>query len=232
MFPFFYDPTFALILPALAFAFWAQRKVKSAYREYSEVYTRSRTTGAQVARAILNGNGMSDVAVNPVAGELSDHYNPADRTVNLSEGIYGQTSIASLAIAAHECGHALQHKQGYKAMEWRAKLVPAANIGSWAAFPLFFVGMFIGKSTGVLIMDIGIGLFAAALMFHLVTLPVEFDASRRALAVLEGSQFLARDEMDGARKVLRAAAFTYVASATMAATQLIRLLILRNMADD
>ena len=232
MFPFFFDPTMIMVLPALALAFWAQWKVKSAYREYSEIYSSKRTTGAQVARAILNANGLSNVAVNPVAGELSDHYNPADQTVNLSEGIYHKTSIASLAVAAHECGHAIQHKQGYKAMEWRAKLVPAANIGSWAAFPLFFVGMLIGPGTGVIFMDLAIGLFGAALLFHLVTLPVEFDASRRALVILEGGQFLAGREIQGARAMLRAAAWTYVASATMALMQLLRLLILRNMADD
>ncbi len=131
MFPFFYDPTFIMILPALALAIWAQWKVKSAYREYREVRTQQGVTGARVARAILNANGLRNVTVKPASGELSDHYNPQDGTVNLSQDIYNGTSIASLAIAAHEVGHAIQHAKDYKPLVWRAKLVPAANIGSW-----------------------------------------------------------------------------------------------------
>ena len=221
-----------MILPALALAIWAQWKVKSTYREYSRVDTQQGITGARVARTILNANGLQNVSVKSTPGELSDHYNPQDETVNLSKDIYSGTSIASLAIAAHEVGHAIQHSKDYKPVVWRAKLVPAANIGSWAAFPLFFIGMFIGPGTGAILMNVGIGLFAAALLFHLVTLPVEFNASSRALAILEGSQFLTQRELSGARKVLSAAAWTYVASATMALMQLLRLLLIRNMYDD
>ena len=232
MFPFFFDPTFALILPALGLAIWAQMKVKSTYARYSKVQNRTGISGAQVAKSILRHSGLSDVEVGPVAGELTDHYDPAAEKVSLSEGNYGARSIASLAVSAHECGHALQHADGYQPMVWRAKLVPAANFGSMMAFPLFFIGLLFGHGSLAILMDIGIGLFAAALLFHLVTLPVEFNASRRALAILENSNFLAADEMQGARAVLKAAAWTYVASATMALVQLVRLLILRNMADD
>ena len=232
MFPFFFDPTFVLILPALGLAIWAQMKVKSAYARYSQVPNRSGITGGQVARSILRQFGLSHVDVDAVPGKLTDHYDPTAEKVSLSEGNYAKRSIASLAVSAHECGHALQHADGYQPMVWRAKLVPAANFGSTMAFPLFFIGLLFGQGSLAILMDLGIGLFAAALLFHLVTLPVEFNASKRALGVLESSNFLAADEMDGARAVLKAAAWTYVASATMALVQLVRLLILRNMADD
>ncbi len=231
MIPFVFDPTFALILPALALALWAQRKVKSTFRRYSQVTNQSGATGAQIARGILRQKGLAEVDVDSVAGELTDHYDPSTTTVNLSESNYDKRSIASLAVSAHECGHALQHADGYQPMVWRAKLVPAANLGSKAAFPLFFIGMIFGQGSLTILMDLGIALFAAALLFHLVTLPVEFNASKRALVILEGSNYLTGHEMDGAQKVLRAAAWTYVASATMALTQLIRLLILRNMSE-
>ena len=232
MYPFFFDPTYLLVLPALGLAMWAQMRVKSAYSRYSQVGTRRRLQGAQVARDILNAGGLRHVTIQGTPGELSDHYNPKDETVNLSPTIYGGTSIASVAIAAHEVGHALQHAQGYMPVIWRARLVPMANIGSWAAFPLFFIGMFLHAGIGSFLMNLGIAFFAGALLFHLVTLPVEFNASRRALTILENSAYLTGDEMDGARAVLRAAAWTYVASATMALMQLVRLLILRNMYSD
>lgn len=231
MFP-FYDWTFILLLPALALAIWAQWKVKSTFREFGRIPSRARLSGADVVRRILQMNNVSDVDVSPVPGELSDHYDPTSRQVNLSEGNYASRSVASLAVAAHECGHVLQHANGYQPLLWRARLVPVANIGSWAAFPLFFIGLFFSKGIGLFFMDLGIALFLFALIFHLVTLPVEFDASSRALAILEGSGMLAQDEMPGARAVLRAAAWTYVASATMALVNLVRLLILRQAARD
>lgn len=229
MFPFFFDPTYVLLIPAIILAVWAQWKVRSTFAEYSQVP--SRYTGAQVARTILNQKGLTQVDVGAVPGQLTDHYDPSSNQVNLSESIYATRSVASVAVAAHECGHALQHADGYQPMIWRAKLVPAANIGSTMAFPLFFIGLLFGRGTGILLMDLGIGLFLAALLFHLVTLPVEFNASRRALVILEGSGTLAAEEMVGARKVLRAAAWTYVASATMALMNLLRLILLRNMMD-
>lgn len=231
MFPFF-DSTVILLLPALALAIWAQWKVRSTFRHYSEIPSRAGLNGADIAKRILRMNRISDVDVDRVPGELTDHYDPTSRQVNLSESNYASRSVASLAVAAHECGHVLQHVNGYQPLLWRARLVPVANIGSMAAFPLFLIGLFLGKGVGLFLMDLGIAFFLFALLFHVVTLPVEFNASSRALAILEGNGMLARDEMDGARAVLRAAAWTYVASATMALMNLIRLLILRQQANE
>jgi len=225
MFPFF-DWTMILILPAFALALWAQFKVKGTYRKFSDVRSRLNMTGEQVARRILDQNGLHDVAVEPIEGELTDHYHPGDRKVRLSEGIFGSTSLSALAVAAHEVGHAIQHKVGYAPMSWRASLVPVANIGSMAAMPLFFIGLFVPTISWL--MDLGIIFFGAAVLFHLVTLPVEFDASSRAVSILGNGSFLAPDEVDGAKKVLNAAAWTYVAAATMSLLQMLRLIILRN----
>jgi len=232
MFPFFYDPTFLLLLPALAFAFWAQWKVKSTFARYTRQPSEAGYTGAQVAKGILNDANLGRVGVDAVAGQLTDHYDPASKQVNLSESNFAQRSVASLAVAAHEVGHALQDRDGYQPMIWRAKLLPAARIGSTGAFPLFFIGMLFGQGVGVFMMDLGIAFFAAALLFHVVTLPVEFNASRRALALLEGQGFLASREIPAAKAVLNAAALTYVASATMALVNLLRLILLRNMSSD
>ncbi len=228
MFPFFFDPTMLLLLPALAFAIWAQWKVSSTFNRYSQIPSRSRLTGRAVATQILRQNMLNDVEVGHVSGHLSDHYDPTSKTVNLSDSNYASYSVASLAVAAHEVGHALQHAHGYQPVTWRSRLVPVANIGSTAAFPLFFIGLLFGKGLGLFFMDLGIALFLFALLFHIVTLPVEFNASKRALAILEDSGMLAADEIPGAKAVLRAAAFTYVASATMALMNLLRLIILRN----
>jgi len=217
-----------LLLPALAFAIWAQWKVSSTFNRYSQIPSRSRLTGRAVATQILRQNMLNDVEVGHVSGHLSDHYDPTSKTVNLSDSNYASYSVASLAVAAHEVGHALQHAHGYQPVTWRSRLVPVANIGSTAAFPLFFIGLLFGKGLGLFFMDLGIALFLFALLFHIVTLPVEFNASKRALAILEDSGMLAADEIPGAKAVLRAAAFTYVASATMALMNLLRLIILRN----
>ncbi|MCB1059062.1 MAG: zinc metallopeptidase [Calditrichaeota bacterium] len=229
MFPFFFDWTMVLILPALGLAMWAQHKVRGTYQQFSEVRSRLGMTGQQVARRILDQNGLQDVEVEPIAGQLTDHYHPNDRKVRLSEGIYGSTSLSALAVAAHEVGHALQHKVGYAPMSLRASLVPAANIGSMAAMPLFFIGLLVPSISWL--MDLGILFFAGAVIFHLITLPVEFDASRRAIAILGNGTFLAPDEVQGAKKVLNAAAWTYVAAATMSLLQMLRLIILRGSRD-
>lgn len=218
-----------LILPALGLAMWAQHKVRGTYQQFSEVRSRLGMTGQQVARRILDQNGLQDVEVEPIAGQLTDHYHPNDRKVRLSEGIYGSTSLSALAVAAHEVGHALQHKVGYAPMSLRASLVPAANIGSMAAMPLFFIGLLVPSISWL--MDLGILFFAGAVIFHLITLPVEFDASRRAIAILGNGTFLAPDEVQGAKKVLNAAAWTYVAAATMSLLQMLRLIILRGSRD-
>ncbi len=229
MFPFIFDWTMVFMIPAIALTFWAQWKVKATYRKYSEVRSRSGLTGEQVARRILDTNGIHNVRVEPVAGELTDHYHPTEKVVRLSENIFGSNSLAALAIAAHECGHAVQDAVGYKPMNLRAALVPAANLGSTLAIPLLLVGMFIPSISWV--MDIGIAFFAAAVLFHLVTLPVEFDASARAVKILANGGYLAPDEVDGSKKVLDAAAWTYIAAATVALLQLIRLIVLRNSRD-
>ncbi len=229
MFPFFWDKTMLLILPAFAFALWAQWKVKSTYSRYSKIASRSGMTGARTARYILDANGLNDVEVEEVAGQLTDHYDPKTKKIRLSQGIYGSNSLAALAVAAHESGHAVQDKVGYKAMNLRANLVPVANFGSTLAIPLFFIGMLFTSFNWL--MDVGIVFFAAAVLFHLVTLPVEFDASRRAVRILNSGGYLAPDEVGGAKKVLDAAAWTYVAAATMALLSLLRLVLIRNSRD-
>jgi len=220
-----------LLLPAVALAIWAQAKVKSTYRKFSEVASASGLTGAQVAKRILAMEGISDVEVEPIAGELTDHYDPRTRTVRLSEGIYGIGSVAALGIAAHEVGHAIQHNRHYAPLGIRSSLAGPANIGSTLAMPLFIIGMIFSSGQFKILMDIGIVLFLGALVFQLVTLPVEFNASSRALAALEGSGLLASNEVGMARKVLNAAAWTYVAAAAMSIMTLIRLLVLRNARD-
>lgn len=228
-FPYYVDPTYILIIPALLLAIYAQGKVQTAFRRYMREYSQSGMTGAQVARALLDSNGLYDVPVEMVAGTLSDHYDPRTRRMRLSPQVYQSTSVAALGVAAHETGHAVQHAQAYVPLGIRNNLYPVANIGSQMAFPLFFIGFLTWSQT---IMSVGIWLFIGALAFQLVTLPVEFNASRRALAMLEGGGYLTRAEVPKARRVLSAAALTYVAAAAMAALQLIRLLLLRGTRDD
>lgn len=229
MFPFMFDPTFVLLIPALILAIWAQTKVRSTYQKYSQVRNRANLTGAQVARRILDSQGLSDIKVEAVEGELTDHYDPRKRVVRLSQGVYNSPSLAALGVAAHETGHALQHKFQYAPMSVRAGLVPVAKFGSTLAIPLFFIGLFI-PSIGWM-MDLGILFFAGAVLFHLVTLPVEFNATARAVKILSGGGYLAPDETNGAQRVLSAAAWTYVAAATMALLQLIRLILIRGSRD-
>lgn len=229
MFPFFFDSTMLLLLPALAFAIWAQWKVKHTYNHYSKIPSRTGMTGERVARHILDTNGLNDVRVESVAGELTDHYHPKDRVIRLSEGIYGSHSLAALAVAAHESGHAVQDQVGYGFMNIRARLVPVANFGSTLAIPLFLIGVFVPSISWM--MDLGIIFFTGAVLFHIVTLPVEFDASRRAIRILNTGGYLAPDEVQGAKKVLDAAAWTYIAAAAVAVLHLIRLILIRDSRD-
>jgi len=224
------DRTFLLLIPAMLFALWAQWRVKSTFERYSKVRAANGLTGRDMARQIMRRNGVTDVEVEPVAGMLSDHYDPRVRKVRLSESNFAGGSISAIAVAAHEVGHVLQHHEGYFPLQLRAGMAPAVGIASTAAMPLFFIGLFIGPRVpfaGTL-MDLGIVFFAGAVLFHLVTLPVEFDASKRALAQLTSTGAVMPEEVSGAKKVLDAAALTYVAAAAMAALQLIRLLALRN----
>lgn len=225
MLPFFFDPTMVILIPALVLAFWAQSRVKSTFAKYSKVSSRKDISGSDVARALLDRFGLSDVPIKAIPGSLTDHYDPRDRSLSLSESVYGNNSIAAIGVAAHEVGHAMQHQEGYAPLRFRNAIVPVVNIGSMAAFPLFFIGLLF---RGQVLMNVGIVMFIGVLVFHLVTLPVEIDASSRALRVLEGTGMLASDEIVGARKVLNAAAWTYVSATLMAAAQLIRLLILRD----
>jgi Zn-dependent membrane protease YugP len=228
VFPFF-DSTMILILPALALALWAQYRVKHTFSKYSEFPSRRGMTGAQVANAIMERNHLN-VAVEPVDGSLTDHYDPRDRTLRLSEDVYGSRSLAAIGVAAHETGHALQHAQHYLPLQIRSNLVPVANFGSTLAMPMFLIGLFLPAAS--FLMDIGILLFTFAVVFSLVTLPVEYNASSRALQLLSQNGYLAPDEIDSARKVLNAAAWTYVAAAAMAVLQLVRLLVLRGQRED
>jgi Zn-dependent membrane protease YugP len=230
LFPFL-DPTFFLLIPAFILALYAQSKVRGTFNRYARLRSTRGMTGEEVARSLLNMRGLGDVPVEKTKGMLSDHYDPRKRVLRLSEGVFDSDSVAALGVAAHETGHALQHADAYGPLALRSNLVPVANIGSWMAFPLFFIGFFIGSHTGSVLMDIGIIFFAGAVVLTLVTLPVEFNASSRALVLLREGGYLTEQELPHARAVLNAAAWTYVAAATMAVSQLVRLLILRNARD-
>ena len=227
---FFFDPTFILLIPAFILAIYAQSKVKSTFARYSQVRSLRGLTGEEVSRAILDMRGLGEVKVEPVKGNLSDHYDPRKKILRLSEPVHGSDSVAALGVAAHEAGHALQHADNYGPLMLRSSIVPVVSFGSWTAFPLFFIG-FLFASNLAWLMDVGIIFFSGAVALSLITLPVEFNASSRALALLQEGGYLNEKEIPHARKVLNAAAWTYVAAATMAITQLVRLLILRGMRD-
>lgn len=220
----FFHPSTLLLIPALLFAFYAQYKVKSTYKKFQKVPNTKGMTGVEAARQLLRINGINDVKVEEVGGVLSDHYDPRDKTVRLSSGNYGSPSLAAIGVAAHEVGHAIQHNTGYAPLQWRHSLLPVTNLGSMAAFPIFMIGMLFQASG---LMTLGIIAFSAVLAFHVVTLPVEFDASNRAIKQLAGHGLLGDHEAIGAKKVLNAAALTYVAAAAMAALQLIQMIIMR-----
>jgi Zn-dependent membrane protease YugP len=202
----------------LLFGLWAQFQVKSTFKRYSQVATASGMTGAQAADAVLRNSGVTGVGIQPVAGQLSDHYDPRTKTLNLSEDVGGAATVAALGVAAHEAGHAVQDARGYKPMQIRSTLVPAASIGSQLWIWPAFLGLILG-STGLV--NVGLVLFLAVVVFQLVTLPVEFDASHRAIVALEGGGLLGAEELSGARKVLRAAALTYIAALAASIGQLI-----------
>lgn len=222
---FYMDSTMLLVIPGLLLSMLASFWVRSAYGKYARVSSRAGITAAQAAAQMLRQGGASDVRVERIRGELTDHYDPRDRVLRLSDGVYGSTSIAALGIAAHECGHALQHYEEYAPLGLRTAIVPAVSITSNAAMPLFLLGMVLSFQP---LLWVGILCFTAAVVFSLITLPVEFNASGRALRALESGGYLTAEETGGARKVLNAAAMTYVASALSALLQLARLLLLAN----
>ena len=213
-----------MIIIAAIISLIAQWRVNSAFSKYSRVASMSGMTGAQAARMILQSNGINDVSVQRISGKLTDHYNPSTKVLNLSESVYGSTSVAAIGVAAHECGHAILHARGYFPLSLRTALVPVANIGSQLSWVFIIVGAIL--SFNQTLITIGIIMFSAAVLFQLVTLPVEFNASARALEQLESNGILYRDEVSQTRKVLSAAALTYVAAAATAILQLLRLIIL------
>ena len=225
---FFWDYTMFLIIPPLILALYAQNKVRSTFNKFSQVQARSRITGSEVARQILNSHGAGHVTVEQATGRLSDHYDPRKKALRLSQGVYDSHSLAALGVAAHEAGHAIQHHSGYAPLHLRNLIYPAASFGSTLAFPLFIVGFIFTNGGPSLLMDVGILLFSVAVIFSVLTLPVEFNASNRALLLLKDGHYLNGEELVGAKKVLSAAALTYVASTAMAVMQLLRLLILRD----
>lgn len=224
--PFFYgfDPTYFLVLIGVVLSLLASARVKSTYAKYSRERSLSGMTGAQAAQRILSMAGIYDVTVQHVAGNLTDHYDPRNKTLNLSDSVYGSASVAAVGVAAHECGHAIQHDRGYAPLKLRSSLAPAASIGANISWPIILVGLLLGGSP--LLIKIGILMFSLAVVFQLITLPVEFNASRRAINLLEETGVLYADELPKTRKVLNAAALTYVAAAASSILQLLRLVLL------
>lgn len=222
---YFYDWTIILILPGLLLGLWAQFKVKSAFAKYSKIGTSRNITADEVSRDILSRGAKAPVSVESTQGNLTDHYDPRSNTLHLSQGVYGSSSIAAVGIAAHECGHALQQSDAYKPLLMRTAIVPVVKFGSMMYFPIFLIGLLASWEP---LLYAGIICFAATLVFSLITLPVEFNASKRALAVLQSGGYLSEDELQGVRAVLSAAAMTYVAAAISSLLQLLRLLLIAN----
>lgn len=225
---YYWDPTYILVVIGAVICMIASARVKGTFNKYSQLRSMSGMNGAQVAQRVLQAAGIYDVQVRHVSGSLTDHYDARTKTVNLSDPVYNATSVAALGVAAHECGHAIQHAKSYVPLSIRSALVPIANFGSMLAWPVILIGLFFNTRSSGLIIDIGILLFSAAVLFQLVTLPVEFDASRRALVMLRTQGILADDELKYTRRVLKSAALTYVASAAAAILQLLRIILITN----
>lgn len=224
MFGWYYDYYYIiLVIPAMILAMWAQMKVSSTFNRYSRVLNMRGYTGAQAAREILDRNGLYHVQVRQVQGKLTDHFDPRTNVVSLSESVYGSTSVAAIGVAAHEVGHAVQHAKGYAPIKLRGAIIPITNIGSTLAIPLVFLGIFMQVD---MLINFGILLFATVAVFQLVTLPVEYNASNRALETLESTNMLGTEELKGAKRVLSAAALTYVAALIVAVANLLRLILL------
>jgi len=221
---FFFDPTMIFLVPSIIFAMYAQTKVKSTFAKYLRVHGKKGYSGFQVARYMLDNNGMRDVPIEITKGQLSDHYDPRKRVVRLSNDVYHGTSLASISVAAHEIGHAIQHSHGYVPLSFRNAIFPVASFGSKAAWFFVIIGLVMSTPT---LVDLGILLFTAAVVFQVATLPVEFNASSRAMRLLDEGGFIVGDEYNQSKKVLNAAALTYVAAMATAVSQLIRLLLIR-----
>ncbi len=228
----FYGPSYLIyVLPAILLAMYASSRVKSTYAKYAKFDNRNGYTGADVARMILERNGINHVVVEQVAGNLTDHYDSKNNVLRLSQGVYNNKSLAAIGIAAHECGHAIQDEEAYFFLKLRHTFIPVMNVASKAATPLAFLGLLMGamsniNSIGYLILQLAIIMFGAVLVFHVVTLPVEFDASRRAIDILEGEGILDREEIIPAKRVLNAAALTYIAATAVALGNFLRFVML------
>ena len=232
-YPMYYDPTYILIIIGMLLSMIASSRVKTTYAKYNRVRNHAGVTGQMAAQQILRQAGIYDVQVQRVSGELTDHYDPRNKVLRLSDATYGSTSVAALGVVAHECGHAIQHATNYLPLSIRGALVPVANFGAQISWPLILIGLFMRGDMSAFLINAGIILFIFAVAFQIVTLPVEFNASSRALRILQGSGLLYEEEVGQARKVLGAAALTYVAGAASAILQLLRLLILtRGRRDD
>lgn len=222
------DPTYFLVLIGVVICLLASAKMKSTFKKYSRVRNHSGMTGREAAERILNRAGIYDVRVEHIAGDLTDHYDPRSKVLRLSDATYNSTSVASLGVAAHECGHAIQHNTGYLPLQIRGALVPVVNLGSTIAWPLILIGLFFSSRSSILFLNLGILAFSLAVLFQIVTLPVEFNASSRAVHILGGSGILYEDEVNATKKVLFAAALTYVAGALSSMLQLLRIILLAN----
>ena len=225
-FPMYYDPTYFLVLIGVVFSLLAQTKVTNTFSKYSQVRNRTGMTGAEAAQRILQGAGIYDVRIEHINGNLTDHFDPRSKVLRLSDAVYGSASVAAVGVAAHECGHAIQHAKGYAPLKFRSMLVPVANFGSKIAWPLIILGLFITSKSSTLLINLGIIAFLGAVLFQVVTLPVEFNASNRAIRIIEETGLMQGEEVKSARKVLSAAALTYVASAATAILQLLRIFLL------
>ena len=225
MFYFYFDWTYLLILPGFIIALWAQIKVSTTFSKYSKIKTEKGLTGYAAARRILDANGLAHVKIEQIRGDLTDHYDPKANVIRLSDAVYNATSPAAIGVAAHEAGHAIQHAQNYAPINVRMKLVPITNIGSMISMPLFFIGLIMVYEP---LIYAGIILYSLVALFQLVTLPVEFNASSRAMSVLASSGMLTQSELKASRKVLSAAAMTYVAALLTSLLTLLRLIILAN----
>lgn len=231
-YPMFYNPTYILVMIGVVICLLASAKMNSTFSKYSRVRSHSGMTGKEAAEALLHREGIYDVRVEYVAGNLTDHYDPRSKVLRLSDATYQQTSVAAIGVAAHECGHAIQHARGYAPLSIRSALVPVANFGSSIAWPLIIIGLIMNSQTSQLFLNLGVIAFSMAVLFQIVTLPVEFNASRRALKILGNTGMLYPDEVRETRKVLTAAALTYVAGAASAILQLLRLIMISNSRRD
>lgn len=231
-YPMFYDPTYILVMIGVVICLLASAKMNSTFSKYSRVRSHSGMTGKEAAEALLHREGIYDVRVEYVAGNLTDHYDPRSKVLRLSDATYQQTSVAAIGVAAHECGHAIQHARGYAPLSIRSALVPVANFGSSIAWPLIIIGLIMNSQTSQLFLNLGVIAFSMAVLFQIVTLPVELNASRRALKILGNTGMLYPDEVRETRKVLTAAALTYIAGAASAILHLLRLIMISNSRRD